>query len=119
METQNTDNLPVYTLQVFSPILGKGLDREYVASEEVQNESNYIELGLIITGQDGKERTDLTVTVECTDASQNKTINGAGTYSKLRSCKYYPFHYEFHVPGLHVVTFRVGDESAQVGMNVR
>lgn len=119
METQNTDNLPLYNLEVFSPILGKGMGREFVASEEVQNESNYIELGLIITGQDGKELTDLTVTVECTDASQNKTINGAGTYSRARSCKYYPFHYEFHVPGQHVVTFRVGDESAQVGMTVR
>lgn len=108
-----------YKLEIFSPIPGKGLNREYVASEEIQNESNYIELGLIVWDEMGVAVDGVVVQVECTDPSQNQEMNGTGTVSRYRACKYYPFHYEFKTPENHVITFKVGDESISVSMNAR
>lgn len=110
-EPQNiplTAPAPAATLQIVSPLAGKGLGRQYVASPDIKDESNYIDIGLIVTNPDGSVNTTATVNVTATDSSQNKEIVGTGTFwGNPHNVYYYPFEYQFKTPGDHTITFTV------------
>ncbi len=99
------------TLEIIGPIKGKGLGRKYIASDKVVDESNYIELGIIVRNAEDKILTDVTCVITATDATQNKTINSTGNVTPIykngikKVVHYYPFSYEFKTPGKHVITF--------------
>ena len=113
-------------IQVINPIPGKGLgNREYTAQPEVIDESNYIELGLIVLDENGKETDKATVSVTATDSSQNKTLVGTGNITpryedngSKRMVPYYPFHYEFKTVGTHTITFESDGMTKSVTVEV-
>jgi len=111
-------------LEIISPINGKGLGRTYNAVEEGKelNETNYIELGLVVYKKDKAQR-DLIVTVEATDSEQNKILAGAGNVTTLykdngqpKGVRYYPFYYEFKTPGVHNIKFTCKNKSVDVNI---
>ena len=123
------------SIQIISPIQGKGLGsridqttgkdvgfRVSPTYPELQDETNYIELGLVCRDDDGKVDKDATVEVVATDGTQNKTMNGTGSITKVykndvpEQIYYYPFHYEFKTAGLHTITFTCNglSESADI-----
>ena len=124
------------TLQIISPIAGKGLGRIYVANNYELNpdgtiktghapkEENMIDLGLIIRDENGTYLDGVVVEVEATDESQNKRIAGTGNQTKIYpegtpvTVPYYPFHYEFKSAGKHTITFKVGDKTESVDLDV-
>lgn len=110
------------TLEIFSPIPSKGLGREYKASPEVVDESNYIELGLIVRDENGNILKDRTVEVEATDSTQDKTINESGNYSPRinppAGGNFYPFHYEFRTSGNHLISFTCDGVTENVSLSV-
>lgn len=110
------------TLEPFEPIPGKGLGREYKASPEVQDESNYIEIGVIVRDENGNILKDKLVTVSATDINQCKIINGSGNYSPRinppAGGNYYPFHYEFYVSGRHRISFICDDAILDISIEV-
>lgn len=101
------------TIEIISPIAGKGLGRTYTAQPEIIDESNYIEIGIVARTNDGLVHSDLVVTITATDESQNKILNGTGITTKIykngipETVLYYPFHYEFKTVGDHTITFSV------------
>lgn len=102
------------SLEIISPINGKGLNREYTAQDPIVDESNYIELGLVVRGDDGKDVNTLEVVITATDASQNKTLTSTGNVKKIYDSNgvgtithYYPYHYEFKTAEDHTITFSV------------
>lgn len=110
---------PVPTsIEIFSPINGKGLGREYHAAPEPIDESNYIYIGAILRDQNGNLIENVVMEITATDSSQNKTLNGTGTFSPKINGKYYPFNYEFHTSGTHVITFSVGQVSKSITLEV-
>lgn len=112
------------TIKIISPIPGKGLGREYKASSQVVDESNYIELGLVVRSDAGQSRNDLQVVITATDSSQNKTLNGTGNETKIYNngvaevVSYYPFHYEFKTAGQHTITFSADGLTDHVELTV-
>jgi len=112
-----------YTLEVISPIRGKGLDREYLARDEVKDEANYIELGLVLRAN-GEIVKDAVVEVVATDTDQNKTLNGTGNMTTIyvngakRVVHFYPFHYEFKTAGNHTITFTHEGQNEVVNLEV-
>ena len=98
-------------IKIISPMSNKGLGRVYTAQPEIVDETNYIELGLIIRNDSGDIVKDAEVTITGTDTEQNKTLNGTGNITKIykdgvpESVHYYPFHYEFKTVGTHTITF--------------
>lgn len=130
-ETQACQN--ELSLKIFSPMLNKGLGRQYIASSEIINESNYIELGLLIKKDDETFNKhgalgvdDAIVTIEATDSSQNKTLNGTGNVIKTidddginKLFSYYHYHYEFKSSGEHTVTFSANGMTKSVTLNVK
>ena len=85
------------TIEIISPIAGKGLGRTYTAQPEIIDESNYIEIGIVARTNDGLVHSDLVVTITATDESQNKILNGTGITTKIykngipETVLYYPF----------------------------
>lgn len=124
-----------WTIEIISPAFGKGLTHPHKALPKVTynpdgtpvdpaiadafNEDNYVELGGVLRDGDGNIVDTETVKITATDASQNKTLNGTGNYSKEVNGNYYPFHYEFYTPGTHTVTFSAHGVSASVDMQVQ
>ena len=112
------------TLEIFSPIPKKGLGREYTAQPEIVDESNYIELGLILRNESGENIKDMEVVITGTDSQFNKTLNGAGNMGKVykngvpESIHYYPFHYEFKTVGDHTITFTADGQEESVTVTV-
>jgi hypothetical protein len=110
------------TLELFDPIPAKGRGRRYVASPEVVDDSNYIELGLIVKDQDGNILKDKVVEVHATDSSQDKTLNETGNFSPRinppSGGNYYPFHYEFKTSGPHTISFTCEGESIDTTLDV-
>jgi hypothetical protein len=117
-EASNSLPVALPTITVVSPIPGKGMGREYVASPEIIDESNYVELGAVLKDGQGNELDMSLMTITATDASQNKSLQGTGNYN-VRVGKYYPFHYEFHSAGHHVVTFTAEGVSVSVEFDVK
>lgn len=115
-ETAQTNNQTtqknMYTLEVISPINNKGLGREYVAAPEIVDESNYIEIGLLVKDESGAYLKTPTVEVIATDSFQNRTMAGTGNVTPIypdgnkQVVSYYPFHYEFKTAGEHTITFK-------------
>jgi hypothetical protein len=112
------------TLKIINPYGGKGLGRTYKASPEVQDESNYIDIGLTVVDENNDYLHDVLVTVEATDESQNKTLNGTGNVTNIypngekKTVHYYPFHYEFKTAGEHIITFKQGNLTESVTLQV-
>lgn len=123
-------------LEIFSPLAGKGLGREYVALRDGYNpqdpaehydESNYIVIGLVIYDDNGNIGTDRTVpvTVTATDGSQNKTMNGTGVMlgqangSIPGGTFYYSYSYDFKSSGQHTITFQARGMSKAVTLSVK
>ena len=121
-------------IEIISPIAGKGIgprldfdgnDMGYVASSTVENESNYIVLGLIVYDYDGENTKTVVVTVTATDSSQNKTMNGTGNQKTMyydgiaKVMWYYPFSYDFKFAGQHTITFSTGDMTKSVTLTVK
>ena len=116
--------LSMKSLKIISPINGKGLGRRYTAQSQIYDESNYVELGLIFRNENGDPISNALVTVEATDQSQNKQINGTGFTTPIPengsaiATPYYQFHYEFKTTGQHVITFSTGDMTESVTLEV-
>lgn len=95
-------------IEIISPIAGKGLGRDpYTAADPIVDESNYVEIGAVLYGDDGAVLNTPEMVVTATDDTQDKTMEGTGTLYGQRPnfTYYYPFHYEFHTPGDHTITF--------------
>jgi len=112
------------SLKIISPIPSKGLGRTYVASPEVINDSNYIELGLVVRNNNGESIKNVLVVIESTDASQNKNLEGTGNITTIynngipETVYYYPYHYEFKTSGVHEITFKSNGMIEMVSVNV-
>lgn len=126
------------SIKIISPIQGKGLGKRIDTTTgadvgfrvsptypELQDESNYIELGLLCTDDDGNVDDKSTVEVVATDSSQNKTMVGTGAIVKIYNDRgegvqtyYYPFHYEFKTAGKHIITFTCNGLSESVELDV-
>lgn len=112
------------TLQIINPYPGKGLGRTYKANAEIVDESNYIDIGLLVKTDNGEYLHDVVVEVEATDSSQNKTLNGTGNVTNIypdgvkTTVHYYPFHYEFKNAGEHIITFKQGNLTESVTLQV-
>lgn len=135
-QTPINANMPETTLtnlsdiEIFSPIAGRGLNREYVANPDLAKDqtvlydpplkivdSNMIDLGVYVYDETGKITNTAMVIVEATDASQNKIIDGTGD---LRASNYYyAFHYDFKTPGTHVIKFSTKGVTKEVVLNVK
>ena len=130
------------TLEIFSPNRKTGLGREYKAynwdyfnqtnipdSERpagfiFPNESNAIHIGLICRKSKESQR-NFTVKVEATDSTQNKVMNGTGSFTKIlqsdgnkEEVAYYPFTYQFKTSGIHTITFTCDGQSKSVSFDV-
>ncbi len=125
--TNTTTIMPKETkdsIKVISPINGKGLGRKYVANKEIVDESNYIELGLIVRNDAGESMKDAKAVIEATDEDQNKTLIGTGNVTKIyngeipESVYYYPFHYEFKNAGQHTITFTANGMTEVITLDV-
>ena len=105
------------SLEIISPINGKGLNRKYVAKPGIgekgvsYDESNEIILGLVVKNDAGDVVNNVTVAVESTDTTQNATLNGTGNVGKIyvdgneKQVYYYPYTYQFKTSGKHTITF--------------
>lgn len=126
-QTQITTNIKesMKKIEIISPLRGKGLDREYIASDKLESEANYIELGLIVYNDDGNITRDDEVTVETTDSEQDKVINGTGNVTSIyengtkKTIYYYPFHYEFRSTGNHTITFKTNGMTESVTLEAK
>jgi hypothetical protein len=120
IESQKT----MKTITIISPYSDKGLGREYIASPEVKDESNYIELGLLVK-EGEKFIRDAIVEVTATDSTQNKTFDGTGSMTKIyiegskKFVPYYNFHYEFKTSGKHEITFECDGKKESVKVQVK
>lgn len=109
------------SLKVISPQSGQGITlrpgRHFVAiSDDIidnETERSYMNIGLVVRGNDGNSVKDAVVEITTTNLDQNKTLNGTGNITKIVNDKgvkevvhYYPFHYEFRITGNHTITFR-------------
>ena len=116
-----------YTLEIISPIPGKGLEsaREYFSRPEIKDEANYIELGLVVRNEQGTAVNNVVVTAGSNqDETQNREMEGTGNVynvfisNKKYKIPYYPLHYEFKSTGTHHITFTVGDQTVAVDIDV-
>ena len=111
--------------EIINPIDNKGLGREYVAAPEVKDESNYIELGLLLINEAGEFEKSATVEVNTSDAAQDRTLAGTGNVTKIytdgnkKQVPYYHFHYEFKTAGDHTITFKCAGEETVVNLTAK
>jgi TolA-binding protein len=153
-ETQVCQNKS--SLEIFSPIPGKGLGRTYAAYDWdtfnnnnvsnnerptgfiFPNESNEIDLGLIVRNETGSAVLKYDVTIDTPDLPNQdcfvckRFIKGTGTdqtgigsVAKIYNngtpeiVSYYPFHYEFKSSGEQIITFSVNGMTKSVTLNVK
>lgn len=102
------------TLELFAPMAGNWIkDRQYLAEpqQNLVDEYNYVELGLIVRNEAGEALKDVVVSVHTTDPEQNKEINGTGDVRKIYKdgnptlTPYYAFTYTFKTVGKHEIIF--------------
>ena len=101
------------TLEIYNPITGKGIDKKHTASLVVENEENYVDIGVVVRDEKGVSLCDRKVVITATDSEQNKTLESTGAEHRNREVNdghkipmyYYPFHYEFRTEGKHKITF--------------
>jgi len=131
-------------IEIIDAIPGKGLGRKYIAydwdkfnSENIPDserpvnfvfpdESNSIDLGIIIRDSKRQSVKDATLTIEATDNTQNKELVGTGITKKMRNedgevseiASYYPYHYDFKTVGKHTLIFSSGGIEVSVDLDV-
>lgn len=111
-QTLPVEQISMKSITIIDPIKGKGRGRVYKESEEVVDESNYIELGLVVRNGDGDVVKDVLVKISATDLEEDKKIKGTGNITKIHedgnteTVHYYPFRYEFKTAGTHTITFK-------------
>ena len=112
-------------IDIISPFPGKGLGRAYKAAPQISDESNYIEIGAVVYDDAGDPTNQPTVTIEATDASQNKQLVQTGNVTPIyvngekRVVPVYPFHYEFRTAGTHTIKFTSGGITQEVSVEVQ
>lgn len=118
------NNTPMITqLEIINPIPNKGLGREYVASDEIVDESNYIVLGLVVK-VDGQEKSDQIVNV-IVNGAKYETIDGTGNITNVyidgikKTVPYYPFRYEFTKSGKVEIKFECNGEMTWTQLDVK
>lgn len=100
-------------IEIINPINGKGLNKKHIASDIIEDDSNYIEIGAVVRDDNNETVKDVVVSVETSDETQNKTMTGTGNVYPIRTdnkriiTPYYPFHYEFREKGKHTITFKI------------
>lgn len=109
------------SLEIINHQAGQGLilrpSQKFVATGgdliDSETERSYLNIGLIVRGDDGKSVKDEIVSITTTDSEQNKELNGSGDITKIvnedgikEMVYYYPFHYEFRTTGDHAITFQ-------------
>lgn len=115
---------PKFNLEIISPIRSKGLGREYKASPEPIDESNYIEIGVIVRDNKGNIKNDVNVKITATDETQNKETDSTGTVTNMYindkkiTVYYYHFYYKFKTLGKHTIRFDCEDYLAEVDVDV-
>ena len=108
------------SIEIISPIAGKGLDREYLARPNVMDEKNYLEIGLVVYDEKGKSMNEIKVKVETTDKDQNVKLKGTGNMTNIVvngipvKVYYYPFHYDFRTIGNNTIKFTAGALSKEI-----
>lgn len=113
------------TLEIVSPIDGKGLGREYIANPTAEKPENFIDIGVVFRDENGYVIRDENVKVTTTDSSQDKDMNGASSLMKIyengskKFIYYYDFRYEFRFPGDHTITFTSDGISQSVTVSVK
>jgi len=123
------ENIMEYTLEIISPLAGKGLGREYLSRDKVKDEYNYLVIALIVW-ENGEAKRDSNVKVVATDSSQNKEINGTGDMAIIykdgnkKVMPAYFFDYEFKESGNHTITFfaegkEITTETLEVAVDAR
>ncbi len=115
------------TLEIFSPIPLKGLNREIRTSginPDTGEMYNEVYIGLICK-EDNNPIKDAIINVEATDSTQNKVINGTGNLATITDnlgqkskVYYYPFTYQIKTIGTHTITFTCNDVSESVNIEV-
>lgn len=104
---------PEKTAQILikNPLPGKGYlpARQYFSREEPFDASNEMHLGAVLLNPDGSVNITAEMTVVASEESQNKVIKGTGNVSSFGDPNnpqyYYPYHYIFHEPEQHKITF--------------
>lgn len=113
------------SLEIFSPMPNKGLGRDFTANPEATDDSNSLELGLIVRDDTGKATSIADVEVTATDKSQNKTMAVTGNIAKIyvdgekQTVPYFPFSYLFKTSGDHTITFSANGMTKQVTINAK
>lgn len=111
-------------LKTINPMRGKGFEesKQYLAREQVKDELNYIDIGLLVLDENGDAVRDVEVKITTPDKDQDKTLTSTGNVyteyvnGRKKRSYYYPFHYEFKTPGDHVITFESQGKQAVVGV---
>ena len=105
------------TLEIITPkhpySKDETIGKTYKAANEVTEDDNTIYIGVILKDSDGNQIDSAVMDVATTDSAQNKQINGTGTFL-AKFGKFYPFIYDFHSAGQHVITFTALGASASV-----
>lgn len=111
-------------IEIVNPIPGKGLGREYVAAPEVKDESNYIEIGAVVFGDDGQPVKDADVVVTV-NGQKPVTLRGTGDVfpyyvsGEKRVYPVYSFHYEFRDKGKTIIAFATGGMRESATLDVK
>lgn len=113
------------TIEIFNPVPGKGQTKVHAHNPKgIEDEEDYVELGLIVRNEQGEAVKDRLVTVNAPGSQQDKTMNGTGAHRKVVrngarvSTPFYPFHYEFKSEGKHTITFSCEGVTASVELQV-
>ena len=98
-------------IDIISPMAGKGLNREYVHSDEIKDESNYMVIGAVVYDDNGNPTAIPTVTITATDDTQDATQVGTGDVTTIwpdgnrTQVPVYTYSYQFKMAGDHTITF--------------
>jgi hypothetical protein len=108
-EVTPTQPMQSATIEIKSPISGKGLGRELKWRVDSMDELNKVYIGAILRNPDGSFNITDKVQVTTSDDTQHELIDGTGTISNFGNpntpTPYYPFTYYIKTPGKHTVTF--------------
>ena len=98
-------------IDIISPIAGKGLNREYVHSDEIKDESNYMVIGAVVYDDNGQPTATSTVNITATDGTQDAIEVGTGDVATIwpdgnrTVVPVYTYSYDFKTIGDHTITF--------------
>lgn len=129
------------TIKVINYIPTQGLNREFSAydwdkfdGENIPDserpdgfvfpsDSNYVTIGILV--EDGDVPIgNAVLTIESTDTTQNKVMNGTNQITtiypdgKKKFIPIYSYQYKFKTPGTHTIVFKVDDVIEEITINV-